>query len=535
MWAPPPNPLAGIFRGSVPDSDFATHQRFSVFGGYIQDDWKVSNQLTLNLGVRYEVMTTPFNETGVALTLKDPLRDPFWQSEPGVLDPSFFSDKPIKNPGKKNFAPRLGFAWDPTGSGKTAIRGGFGLFFQQLNEANLNFVFRLTPPKQKTLIIGGPPTNSAFPKVPKPLQGGFGQLVFPLEHDAKMPYTAQWNFSIQRELAGGLVAQVAYLGNRGIHLARPTALNFKKRQCISNGVPVDLPAGEFSCPAGQQAFFPSPPGPPRRNNPNYLGLNLRDFGGDSSYHGFTASLRKRFSAGYQFQISYTVSKTLDNTPPILRDFENSPTITFDWFQPHLDRGLSGFDVRHNFVGSFGYELPFGPGRAWGGNTIGFAGKFLEGWQVNGIVTLASGNPFTVENSFDRTGTGAIGPFRHDRPNLVSGASNNPKLESPDRWFDVTAFELQPRGFLGNVGRNTVIGPGLANFDFSLFKTTSVSEQADLQFRFEMFNVFNRANFSTPTRSNRMAFTADGVNGSAGRLTITVTTARQIQFAVKLLF
>jgi hypothetical protein len=155
--------------------------------------------------------------------------------------------------------------------------------------------------------------------------------------------------------------------------------------------------------------------------------------------------------------------------------------------------------------------------------------------------LANGNPFTVQNSFDRTGTAAIGPFRHDRPNLRPGADNNPGAGSPDAYFNVNSFELQPVGFLGDLGRNTVIGPGLFNVDFSLHKKAKVSEIFDLEFRAEFFNLFNRTSFATPTAQNRFIFVGsdpegNGIpSGSAGRLTGTVITSRQIQFGLKFLF
>lgn len=509
------NFLLGIpvsFIKDAPGSDYTSAVRFSVFGFYLQDDVKATQRLTLNLGFRYEFMTTPFNELGPVRNFKDPLRD---------REASVVSKKPIENPSLKNFMPRFGFAWDPTGSGRTSIRGGFGVFFQQLTAANLNFVFRLSQPPVKTVLIGGPPAARAFPKarVPDPFVPTF---VFPLEFDAKSPYTLQWNLNIQREIFTDAVFSIGYVGTRGIHLAAPTEINFKRRQIV-NG----------------RAFFP--PGPPIRENPNFSAINLRDFGSDSFYHALQLRFQKRMSRGLHLQASYTLSKNIDNSPPILRDFENAPSILFDWFQRDLDRSLAGFDVRNNFVLNFSYELPVGRGKALGGNLTGAAAKLLEGWQVNGILSFASGNPFTVENAFDRTGTAAIGPFRHDRPNLRAGASNNPKTGSPDGWFDPSAFELQPVGFLGNLGRNTVIGPGLANFDFSIFKTVSLGERVGLQFRAELFNLFNRANFSTPDRAFRFAFVGarpDGsgiVSGAAGRITGTVTSSRQLQLALKLIF
>ena len=489
----------------MPDTVYDTKQRFNVFGLYIQDDWRALSGLTLNLGLRYEIMTDPYNKLGPVKNFRDPLRDEM---------ATIVSDRPIQL-AKNQIMPRLGLAWDPFGDKKTAVRVGFGMFYQQLNEANLNFVFRLSQPPTKTILIGGPATAEAFPVIPFP-DSFKPVIVFPLEWAAKTPYTMQWHLTLEREIFPRTVVTVSYFGNRGVHLATPTEINFKQRTILEDGT----------------AFFP--PGPPVRVNPHYTAINLRDFGSDSHYHGLQIRFRKQYSKGFHVQASYSYSKTIDNSPPILRDLENSPTILFDWFQRHLDRSLSGFDVRNNFVLNFGYDFPFKKGRRTGLS-------ILEGWRINSIVLLANGNPFTVQNSFDRTGTAAIGPFRHDRPNLRPGADNNPGTGSPDAYFNINSFELQPVGFLGDLGRNTVIGPGLSNVDFSLHKKAKVSEIFDLEFRAEFFNLFNRTSFATPTSQNRFIFVGsdpegNGIpSGSAGRLTGTVVTSRQIQFGLKLLF
>lgn len=506
-------PVSAII--DLPGSNVFSAQRWTTLGLYIQDDWSVTSNFTLNLGLRYEVQSTPFNDDpGEIANFRDPLND----SAASVV-----GNKPIQNPGKLNFSPRIGLAWDPFGDGKTSIRAGYGLYFKPLDEAELNFTFRLSQPKVQTLLIGGPPARQAFPIITPP-PSFRPTFVFPLEHNARMPYTQQWNLTIQREIFENSSFTLAYIGNRGIHIPAPTELNFKQR----------CPENPFCQPGAPDGFFP--PGPPVRENPNFTAINQRDFGSDSYYHSLNARFRHRFQQGFQYQLSYTWSRNIDNGPPVLRDLENSPTILFDFFNRNFDRSLSGFDVRNNFVANFVYELPFGPGKRFGAQS-GLAGKIIEGWQVNGIVTIASGNPFTIENAFDRTGTNAIGPFRADRPNLAPGGDLNAQTGNPDAFFDVSNFELQPVGFFGNVGRNTVSGPGFKNVDLSLFKTSSITETVKLQFRAEFFNIFNRANFSTPIRTNRFAFLdAQGtVSGAPGRLTETVNTARQIQFALKLLF
>ncbi len=490
-----------IFLGTSPDSDLTNAVRMTMFGFYLQDDLRVSPNLTLNLGLRYEFITTPHSRRGKSANFVDPERD----AAP-VLG------KFMENPSLMNFMPRVGLAWDPSGDGETAVRAGFGLFYNQLGLPNFVNGFTLNPPFTTITQLIIPP----FPVVPR--ESFIPLFTNPVEFDGHTPYVIQYNLNVQRQLFRDTVFTVGYVGSRGVNLPRPTDINSRQRQILPDG----------------RAFFPADA---PRVNPNFRSINLRDFGGNSHYNSLQLSLRKQFSHGLQFQASYTLAKSIDDAPPILRDIENAPGILYDYRNRRLDRSLSPFDIRHNLVLNYVYDLPLGPGKSLGGRAIGFAGKLLEGWQLNGIITIASGNPFTVTNGFDRSRIGTIGPFRADRPNLRPGASNNPKIGSPDRWFDSSAFELQPAGFLGDLGRNTLIGPGLASFDFALFKTTSIGERAQVQFRAEFFNIFNRANFATPEAPNRVIFTDPrGIpSAAAGRLTNTVTSSRQVQFGLKLIF
>jgi hypothetical protein len=206
----------------------------------------------------------------------------------------------------------------------------------------------------------------------------------------------------------------------------------------------------------------------------------------------------------------------------------------DWYDPEYDRGLSAFHARHNFTANGSWELPIAR------NQGGVIGALLGGWQLNGIASLRSGHPFTVELGFNRSGNlNTTGFSRHERPDLKPDCSSNPVLGGPDRYWDVNCFQLPAANTRGNVKRNSLIGPGLVSIDASLVKSFSLGERTALQLRVEAFNVGNRANFAIP--SGRTAFTGVNADGSPiiaptwGRITSTVTTARQIQLGAKLTF
>jgi hypothetical protein len=260
--------------------------------------------------------------------------------------------------------------------------------------------------------------------------------------------------------------------------------------------------------------------------------------GNSFYNSFRLGLRKRFSQGFQFQSSYTYGRAVDessNTANFDSAGATSSGITNSPFDHKLDRGLASFDVRHHFTLNATFELPFGSGKPLGNSLQGVVGKLISGWKLSPIVRLSSGFPVNMILGNNQSRSGATQNL-HEHPDLASGRSNNPVQDdgrNPNQYFDPTAFELQPPGFYGNVARNTLIGPGIATFDLSLAKDTALAgEDLKLQFRAEFFNVFNRANFGRPAGT---IFSNGRRIGNAGRITDTLTTSRQIQFALKLIF
>jgi hypothetical protein len=255
----------------------------------------------------------------------------------------------------------------------------------------------------------------------------------------------------------------------------------------------------------------------------------------SFYDSLQLSLNRRYAGGWRAQVSYTLSESVDDASGInSQDFSNNVQYVSDWYDLEHDRGLSAFHARHNMTANASWDIPFAAGRT------GATGALLGGWQLNGIATLRTGHPFTVELGFNRSGNlNTTGFSRHERPDLKPGCDSNPVLGGWERYWDVNCFQLPAVNTRGNLGRNTLIGPGLVSIDASLVKSFPVGGARTLEVKIEAFNVPNRPNFAIP--SGRIAFTGVAGDGSPviaptwGRITSTVTTSRQIQLGAKLTF
>jgi len=327
----------------------------------------------------------------------------------------------------------------------------------------------------------------------------------------KDPVITHYNLMVERQILTDTVIRIGYAGSRGSHLNRGVEGNPTQPQILSDG----------------RLFFPPGVG---RINPNFFSISLRSYDANSFYNALLVNVSKALSHGLRFQVSYTYGKSIDDATSInVSDARNANIQVQNPFDRKADRGLSNHDIRNNLTINYTYDLPFGPMRALGSDWTGAAAKLLGGWQINGIVTVQSGNPFTV----NVTGNHSRSLVGSDRPNLRPGVNaKDIVLGGPDRYFDPTAFELPPPGFFGNVGRNTVIGPGLATFDGSLVKDTSIGEKTNVQFRAEFFNLFNHPNFAPPQRN---VLSPAGLIPTAGKITQTTTTSRQIQFGLKIIF
>jgi Carboxypeptidase regulatory-like domain/TonB dependent receptor/TonB-dependent Receptor Plug Domain len=483
------------FVGVPPGAQLERVRPNTLFGFYVQDDYRTTERLTLNLGLRYELYTIPAEANGLDTTLRDILADRAF-----TVGPPF-----AKNPSLGNVAPRLGFAWDATGDGRTAIRGGAGMYHDTDGPFNSAFgIAAFSPPFAATATINNP----TFPR-PASLTAGAASART-IDYNIEQPYGIAYNLNVQRELAGRVTATIGYAGSRAYNLVSAIEAN--------PAVPVVQADGS--------KFFPA--GAPRRNTA-FGPIDYRTNGGHSEYHALQLSAQKRFSRRYQLQASYTLSRAMDNLQAQLNaDVNNASVYPQDPYDRDIDWARADFDVRHVVQANFVWDLPGRSGSA-----------LLDGWQFNGIVTARSGVPFTPAlgaTNWSRSGNTS----GEDRPNLTPGIdAADLILGGPDRYFDTSAFALPVPGTFGNAGRNILTGPSYAMTNVSLVKNTRIGAlggSGQLQLRLEVFNLFNRPNFATP---DRVVFAAAAANeaplSTAGRITRTVTSSRQVQLGVKVLF
>lgn len=469
---------------------------------YIQDEWKVSRRLTLNLGLRYEWNSNPTEA-------HDLLHNVTQFSSGTILGTGFVPVPTVfaNNPTDRNFAPRGGFAYDLFGDHKTSIRGGFGIFYQLLQAKDvLPAYWGATP------FVSGTANNPSFPN---PFVGT-GPAV-PLPSSAQglywwtgsTPMDIQYNMNIQRELSG-MILTVGYTGSRGEHLLLPRDYNTPE---LINGV--------WGTPGPNGTTTPNP-----RYNTNFAGVVMRNTVGNSNYNGLIVSLTRRFAQRWQTQVSYTYSKAMDDgsAGQGAEAGPNAPNYPPNPYNASADYGRSSFDRTQALRLSGIYQLPG-------------TGMLLGGWRLTGIYTRTTGAPITLFDGFDRSGLGAGADAR---PNLAPGASGDPILGGPNEYYNPAAFVLQPLGTLGNVGRSTLSGPGLSNLDTALLKDLrlrKISELFNMQFRAEMFNLPNHPNWGQPNQN--VFLNGVGPNGTlnpnAGKVTNIIGTSRQIQFGLRIGF
>ena len=515
----------GRLETQLPGSDDFRGYRQWIIGTYIQDDLQFRPNLTLNLGLRYEIATVLDEVNGKLSNHVNPY-SPTSVSEK--------VDKYYNNPSFNNFGPRIGIAWDVFGDGRTAVRAGGGLFFDLF-----------TPKVIFTAGWGGRPFLSRVNVNPAPFPRGFEEQdqsalltqaeEAPIQQDFINAYLSQWNLSIQQEISNSTTVEMGYVGSKGTHLTRIQLLNMNAFVFCPCPDEPSTTFDESTVAAGIKYFPPFPAG--QRNsktNQNLSQIGMKSWDTNSSYHAFQLTVRRRFTDGLQFQFAYTYSKHLSVSAGQNGGSSGGLTTTMDPAQQHLDKGLSSFDVRNILAVNYTYDLPFGASMG------GLAGGLLGGWQLGGIVSFADGHPELVNmgRSFgfqpSRSGsfTGADG--NTDRPDLIPGSTFG-QLKDWDPAtgiYDSSALRQNEAGFLGTIPNNAGKYPGVANFDLSLVKHTSVGERTDIQLRAEFFNIFNRTNFGLP---NRQAFRSSGPNSRFGTITRTNTTNRQIQLGLKISF
>jgi hypothetical protein len=533
------------WRGKIPRDNPQRGSRQTVMGFYIQDDFKFRPNFTINLGLRYEPSTSPTEVNGLMANLRDPLNDTVGTCV-AVAD-GFDCETPyFKTPSKNNFAPRIGFAWDPFSDGRTSIRAGFGVFHETILPYHYTGQIRRSPPIAfEPRIRDAASLAAQFPAPPQEaLTASGGTLDFQVaEFEPSQPYMMQWNLSLQRELGKDISVTAAYVGSHGVHLGSQRNLNTR--------IPEILPDGRKLYRTRLSD-----------RNPAWADIDYWDFANNSFYHGLQLAARKRFSDGLQFQMSYTFGRSVDSASSINQSDvqENTSKTPQDAYNvAGTNQGLSDHHVQNHFSFNFSYELPIS-------GLSGASKALLEGWQVNGIISLNTGNPYKLLSGtsgnlrdYDEDGESST-----NSPSLRPGANSNPVLNDgrdPDRYYDPNAFILPDPGFYGDLGRNTLIGPGVATTDLSLFKNTDVAEEVTIQFRAEFFNIFNRANFGGPDRTifngpqiAPVSCAAYGSTGpttgcnqllsapedlyresTVGRITRTRTSSRQIQLGLRLVF
>ena len=520
----------------------------SLFGAwYAQDVIRIAPSFTLSLGFRDE-FTTGWNEAhGRAANYTFP--NGIIATQPQVGNSLFTS-----NNGEFLPQPRVGLAWSPFRR-KTVIRGGFGMY-DDLQDA-LGYRADQNAPFNPTYSIASLPVANlpinpavAAPASAKLLPGG-------VQPNMHTPTLISWSLRVEQELTPNTELTVGYVGSHGYHeligidANEPTPTICPASPCpavyptvsatsvppvtIATGFPAGSPLAGAPVPAGSYYIPAGTPKPNPALGPTWTWFSL----GDSSYNALQVDVNRRFSQGLSIRGVYTWSKSLDNGDSLnATTAGNAPGLVSNPFNLRADWGPATYDVRNIGVISALYELPFGEGKLCRGVSAGWANSVVSGWSVNSIVTLQDGFPFTPQLSYNPSNNG-------DTKNPVR-AFRNPDftgpviLGKPGQWFNPNAFIAPPLtgGFFGNLGRDSYIGPSLAGWDFSVMKDTSIREGLRLQFRAEIFNLLDRANFNTP---NLIVFTPPtaanptGLSGTAGAITSTSTTSRQVQFGLKLLW
>ena len=501
------NPVADLVLG-LPYTGRATQfaesngwvtMKYFYYGFYAQDEVRLSSKLTMNLGLRYEYQT-PYYERFGDLAIFDPVGARFLKLDDDI--------KTLNKPDRNNWAPRVGFAYSI--SPKTVVRAGGGVFFGQPRGSEFSS-FQLSPPFVIDTTLTSNPTipdlvGKLFPKTQ--VRDAAGKIlltpntnVFALDPNFPTNYTYQWNFGVQRELAGNWLLEAAYVGN--------SAHKLTGRDLVNQALP---------------DADPSKPTPVigRRPNPNIGDVSLVKALDPSNYHGLNAKLNKRFSAGLSILGAYTYSKVMGIGGALFGDQSRLQ----DQRNRRGEYAALEFNQTQRLTAGWIYELPFGKGKRLA-NTSGIGNAVVGGWSFQGLYTVHSGFPLTPNSSVSSN----VGRQDMNRSNRTCNGNLSGDARQLTRWFDTTCFPDHVFGVFGNSGNGVITGPGINDFDLTLMKNTSVrmgrAEPGTVQFRAEFFNAFNHAAFADP---NMTANTAQ-----FGVIRGTRINGREIQLALKFLF
>ncbi|RSL16051.1 carboxypeptidase family protein [Edaphobacter aggregans] len=493
--------------------------RSTEYAGYLEDTIKLTPRLELRAGFRFEG-TTGWSESQS--------RAANYAVTNGVIatNPTIGSSALAVNNAKFLPEPRIGLAWDPKGNGRTAFRSGFGIHRALLD--NLDYRLDQAAPFNTTVSVKNVSVSALhFTPTSTPPAGS---LISPsnVQPDIDTPTVLTWYFKVEQQIAPNTSLTVGYIGSHGYHQILSEDQN--------EPIPVTCP--NPACPtvlAAGTVYFPSTV----KANPLVANTTSWVSTGTSLYNGLTVDVRRSFSNGLQFRGNYTWSKNLDNGSAWNTSVSgNTPAFVSNPFNPKADWGRAATDVRHLASISGIYDLPFGHGALSTSNA--FANHAISGWTLSSIAGLQSGFPFTPQLGYNPTGSGDTrNPVR---PDINPNFKGNLYPGTPTQYFNPAAFLTPASGAIGNLGRDTLTGPNLINLDASLLKSTQITERLRVQFRAEFFNVLNHTNFTTPnpviyssgpTPTTLKA--APTLSPTAGVITATSTTSRQIQFGLKILF
>jgi carboxypeptidase family protein/TonB-dependent receptor-like protein len=558
--------LLGIPDGGDISSLHNIDYRRQIYSGYAEDDWKATDRLTLNLGLRYEMFSTikehnnelaTFDFSSLSLIVPKGQNTQLTPTLATLLPIQRTASRGLINPDLNNFAPRVGFAY--RAAEKLVVRGGYGIFYGgQENGPFSNPSPGFNPPfyLQQTFQVTNCFDSSANPAQEDCSIPNFNHLangypansltdpnnpqLYSLSPALRTPYNQQWHFGVQYQLPAQTVLEVSYAGSHGLKLygfyngneATPTP-DTSAPTAPRRPAHASLP-GMGPCDLAQDAFgnFIDV----GNCNPIY-DVTIPTFRSDdfSNYNSLQVRLQKRTSHGLEFEASYTYSHALDDASSANLGSQNQGDFRFQ-NNPRLEYGNADFDVRHRFVLSYAYELPFGRNKAIAGDASGVLDQIIGGWQVAGITTASTGQWFTPTdintNLSNSDGGGTV--FNAARPNVIGNPNGKPCM--PGTLFNTCAFATNTIfGTFGDAGRNVILGPGFQNWDMSLFKTFPITENKHLEFRAEFFNAFNHLNpeFSNP---NNIAENIATEHGSPGfGFAQAARDPRFIQFALKFYF
>jgi Carboxypeptidase regulatory-like domain/TonB dependent receptor len=481
--------------------DFERGIRGNALNGYAQDTYRVNNRLTVTLGLRYELpfpyteirnrqsLFIPGRQSTVVPNAPEGLLYPGDAGVPAGLIPTF----------KKGFAPRIGFAWDPTGHSKWLITSAYGIFYEPYYTGQGGPLQSpiSAPPYLQTSQVSTPNFQNPFNGNP-PVPGTFATPLtnLTLDPNLSLPYAQDYDLNVQRSLGANLLLQVGYVGTKGTKLPR----------FIEGNPAIYIPGVSTPDNADQRRLYSGCTLADSPSSCKFSSTGLIAGIANSSYNALEVSLKQRFSRGLSFLASYTYSKAIDDassfnlTGSAAKPVAGENDLAQNPFDLAAERGPSLFDARHRFVFSYQWSLPFFR------QSAGITQAALGGWQLNGIFTAMSGTPFTIFDSTDTSDQGSapeITGFSANRPNVVSGQNPNAGPKTVGAWLNAAAFAQvipypnSPVQQFGNAGRNIGVGPRYSDWDFSVFKNFRVTESKDIQFRAEFFNILNHPNFRLP--------------------------------------